>query len=95
MAQTSPRAALSAAPMSGTAPLAVEFVGGSGGQTWFGGLLIDFGDGSTSVFCRPGGACQDARKLHTYQQRGAYNVRLLGQGEGEAKVLATLTVSVD
>lgn len=85
---------LAATPLAGRAPLSVMFTGHSGGATFFGGIEIDFGDGSVGPFCRPGAACRDVSVAHDYAKPGAFTVRLLGHGEGEKTVLATVTVTV-
>lgn len=73
----------------------VNFTGNSGGAAFFGGIQIDFGDGQTDFFCRPGSACKDATATHTYAKPGQYSARLLGQGEGKQTVVATTTLTID
>jgi PKD repeat protein len=73
----------------------VNFTGDSGGKAFFGGIQIDFGDGATDFFCRPGSACKDATATHAYAKPGQYTVRLLGQGEGQQTVVATATLTID
>ena len=86
-------AGLVVSPAAGRAPLSVTFTGHSGGATFFGGIEIDFGDGSVGAFCRPGAACRDVSVAHSYAKPGEFHVRLLGHGEGSEIVLATVTVT--
>lgn len=94
-AMANPAARLSASPASGDAPLTVEFTGGVGGVSYFGGVIIEFGDGSRARFCEPGQSCDAVSIQHVYRQRGEYVARLLGRGEGEPRQLATVAISID
>lgn len=88
-------ASLVASPLNGPAPLSVTFIGDSAGATFFGGIQIDFGDGETDFFCRPGKACKDTTATHVYTKSGDFIARLLGQGEGKENILASVAVKVD
>lgn len=88
-------ASLVASIQNGPAPLSVIFTGDSAGAAFFGGIQIDFGDGATDFFCRPGKACKDTTATHIYTRPGDYIARLLGQGEGTESILATFAVKVD
>lgn len=87
-------ATIAATPAVGPAPLSVTFTGDSGGAAFFGGIQIDFGDGSVEDFCRPGRACRDKSAVHVYSNPGTFSVRLVGHGEGTRLVLATVVVQV-
>jgi uncharacterized repeat protein (TIGR01451 family) len=87
-----PSAAFSATPMSGSAPLAVQFTDASTGSVT--GWLWDFGDGTTST---------DRNPSHTYVTAGSYNVSLTATGptgsdaetnNGYIEVLAGADISV-
>lgn len=95
--QTQPpsKATLAASPAQGVAPLTVTFTGGSGGVTHFGGIQIDFGDGTNALFCDPGRSCRNATAKHVYEARGVYVARLVGRGEGSQQTLASITIRVD
>ncbi len=66
-----PRADFAAAPTSGEAPLEVRFTDNSSGEIT--SRQWDFGDGETSSFRNP---------RHTYDEPGAYTVRLTVSGPG-------------
>ncbi len=95
MSEPTSAASLTAAPTQGKGPLTVAFTGGSGGKVYFGGLMIDFGDGQETLLCDPGRSCKDKAISHTYAKAGTYRVRLYGRGEGENNALASLTIKVD
>lgn len=94
-AKANPSANLSATPARGEAPLTVEFAGGVGNVSYFGGVMIEFGDGSRARFCEPGMDCSAATIMHVYRQRGEYVARIVGRGEGQSRELATVTVTID
>jgi PKD domain len=73
----------------------VTFTGDSGGAAFFGGIQLDFGDGETDYFCRPGSACKGATATHAYAKPGQYTARMLGQGEGQQTVVATANVTIE
>lgn len=91
---TTSTASLSATPASGPAPLSVSFRGTAGGRTAFGGMRIDFGDGSTGVACDPGRSCGTFTLSHTYAVAGKYIARLIMAGEGSVITLAQTNVKV-
>lgn len=95
MAEASPAGRLGVTPASGAAPLTVVFSGGAGSISFFGGVMIEFGDGSRARFCEPGQPCEHATIEHSYKQRGEFVAKLVGRGEGSPRVLATVTVKVD
>ncbi len=86
--------ALSATPASGAAPLNVLFDGRGDGAAWFGGVMLEFGDGQSAPFCMPGQGCGAKTVTHRYERAGTYTARLRGNGEGNGRVLATVTVKV-
>ncbi|MEZ5856658.1 MAG: PKD domain-containing protein [Hyphomicrobiaceae bacterium] len=95
MSEATSAASLTASPVQGKAPLKVTFSGGSGGKVYFGGIMIDFGDGEQSLLCDPGRSCKDKAISHTYAKAGTYRVRLYGRGEGENSSLARVTITVN
>ncbi len=86
---------LSAKPARGGAPLSVTLTGDSGGVTYFGGIQIDFGDGTNALLCDPGRSCRNAKAQRTYETRGVFVARLVGRGEGSHQALASITIRVD
>ncbi len=78
----------------GATPLTVTFTGDSDGVVFFGGLQLHFGDGHVANLCAPGSACRNISTAHTYGQRGVYLATLVGSGEGGAKPLASVQISV-
>lgn len=86
---------LTVEPAQGSAPLSVTFTGGSGGASFFGGIQIEFGDGETGFFCRPGRSCKDTTATHVYAKPGTYTARLVGQGEGGQRELMAISIKVD
>lgn len=97
---TSPaRSWLSATPISGAAPLNVTFTGASR-ENYFGGVFIDYGDGSTDSFCGNSSTrlCngQSLSRSHTYNSPGTYTAKLIGRGEGPGsnRTLESKTITV-
>ena len=88
-----PTGSLDASPTSGTAPLKVTFTAATNAG-FFGGVRIDFGDGSTAIVLRPGGSEKNGILSHEYAKAGTYVVQLIGVGEGSSTVLGTQTVTV-
>ena len=82
-----------ASPNSGAAPLVVTFTG-STVSSYFGGVMLDFGDASdmTSA-CHPGGGCNYSL-THTYMSSGRYIARLVGVGEGSNSTLRSAQITV-
>jgi hypothetical protein len=85
---------LQATPASGPAPFAVQFIGRGDGATYFGGVSLDFGDGQMGAFCPPGQGCKEGSAQHVYLKAGTYTARLVGNGEGKGRVLASTRVEV-
>jgi PKD repeat protein len=85
---------LVANPTAGTAPLNVTFTGHGDGASHFGGVSLEFGDGSIDAFCRPGRACREGTASHTYAKSGAYTASLVSNGEGGSRTLVSVTVVV-
>lgn len=80
-----------ASPLSGAVPLAVRIAGSVPG-VYFGGVDIDFGDGSArESACRPGSSCKFTLD-HVYRNPGTYTASLIGNGEGDGGVIGTATV---
>ena len=90
----SARGTLSATPAGGGAPLTVAFTGHANGTTFFGGVMIAFGDGTAARFCPPGRGCRETTVSHTYKSAGRYTATLAGAGEPGQTPLATVTVTV-
>lgn len=88
------RGALTASPQQGPVPLSVSFTGGAGGATYFGGVWLEFEDGSNILLCPPGLGCRETTVSHTYTSPGAYTVRLVGVGEGRSETLGTAVINV-
>ncbi len=81
-------------PASGKAPLLVTFTANAYGS-FFGGIRINFGDGSSSQFCAPGiSSCTTKSLTHTYANPGTYTATMLGIGEGNNSTLASASVTV-
>ncbi|MBI5470256.1 hypothetical protein HY968_02955 [Candidatus Kaiserbacteria bacterium] len=94
--QNKPHASVSVAPSSGPAPLSVVFTVGNRSET----EALDFGDGHStgSNGCKKnqGGYCDLSQPIsHTYQLPGSYTAKLYDSSSGEAKVVQTMTVSVN
>jgi PKD repeat protein len=91
---TSPQ--LSVSPASGNPPLTVSVTGQAGSDQYFGGTVIDYGDGSSYDYIRPLNSASPFNFSHTYNNAGTYTVRLLGIGEnnGGGGVLASQVVTV-
>lgn len=86
---------LKATPPNGVAPLVVSFEGNGGGRTAFGGMRLEFGDGSTEVVCAvSGSACDSFTTTHKYMYGGNYAVRLVSVGEGSNVTVVQTNVSV-
>ena len=85
-------ATLSTSTTRGKTPLHVTFSGNGGGATYFGGLHIDFGDGTSQNACLPGQSCTSIRASHTYAHPGSYVAKLRGVGEGQTTALARVTI---
>lgn len=82
-----------ASPISGTAPLVVTF-SGSVTASYFGGVWIEYGDGTKKeVLCNPGGGCSN-KLMHTYAEAGTYTAKMIGVGEGTSKMLKTINITV-
>jgi PKD repeat protein len=92
--QKAPDGGLSASPRSGPAPLDVTFSAHGGGAAYFGGVWLEFGDGAKAMVCRPGSGCREASLTHTYTQTGTFCARLIGEGEGEAATLGSVTIAI-
>lgn len=85
---------LTATPASGSAPLSVSFAAVSDGRYYFGGFVIDYGDGSTYGSCG-NSPTSLACPSHTYANSGTYTARLMGLGESSGGgVIATASVVV-
>jgi len=89
-----PDGGLSASTRSGPAPLDVTFAARGGGEAYFGGAWLDFGDGERAMVCRPGSGCREAAATHTYSQAGSYCALLTAEGEGERLLLGSVTINV-
>lgn len=89
-----PDGGLSASIRSGPAPLEVTFAARGGGEVYFGGGWLDFGDGERTMVCRPGSGCRETSATHTYSQAGTYCALLIGEGEGERLLLGSVTINV-
>lgn len=88
-------ASLSATPSSGVAPLNVTFNGNGGGKTAFGGMRVEFGDGTaTSAACDAGRSCGAFTLTHKYALGGNFTTRLIALGEGANTTLAQVNVTV-
>jgi PKD repeat protein len=74
---TAPSTSFDATPVSGAAPLTVDFVSTSGGT--ISGYSWDFGDGASASSA---GSPAPATTRHTYQVPGIYTVRLTATGPG-------------
>jgi len=82
-----------ASPISGTVPLVVTF-SGSVTASYFGGVWIEYGDGTKKeVLCNPGGGCSN-KLMHTYAEAGTYTAKMIGVGEGTSKTLKTINITV-
>jgi PKD repeat protein len=88
------RGALTASPQQGPIPLSVSFTGNAGGVTYFGGVWLEFEDGSNIQLCPPGLGCRETTVSHTYTSPGTYTARLVGVGEGKSETLATAVINV-
>jgi peptidoglycan hydrolase-like protein with peptidoglycan-binding domain len=85
---------LVASPDSGVAPLGVIFGINGGNNTFPGGVILDFADGTTEVVCTPGQICGPRTITHNFTQPGTYEVQLVGLGSGQNSVLKKRTVTV-
>ena len=85
---------LTASAARGLAPLAVRFYADGGGKVYFGGVWLEFGDGQKTMACAPGAGCREICHDHVYAAAGAYEVRLVAQGESESQLLGALRVEV-
>ena len=85
---------LAVSQATGSAPLMVTFQGHANGATFFGGVTISFGDGSSKLFCPPGMGCRETIVTHTYKAPGRYTAKLVGNGEPSAKAIASTVVTV-
>jgi PKD repeat protein len=85
---------LVADPGAGTSPRHVTFTGQGDGASHFGGVSLEFGDGSIGAFCRPGRACREGAGSHTYAKSGNYTASLVSNGEGGSRTLVSVMVVV-
>jgi peptidoglycan hydrolase-like protein with peptidoglycan-binding domain len=87
-------ASLSGSVNQGEAPLTVSFSGNGGGQSYFGGVIINFGDGGTNTFCAPNVVCNQSSVNHVYQNAGSYIAKLVGTGQNGSSVLGAINITV-
>lgn len=62
-------------------------------SVYFGGVVLEFGDGQEAMVCLPGESCEANEITHVYAEPGPYTVRLLGLGGGAPDVLTTQSVT--
>ena len=81
----------SASPQTGAVPLSTTFTGTLSAQ-YPQGVLINYGDGSSAIFCQADTVCSSKSVSHTYATAGTYTAALLGVGTSGNTTLATATI---
>jgi hypothetical protein len=87
-------ATLNISPSSGAAPLAVTITPNLNGVTYFGGVTINYGDGTATETICNAGTSNCMIKSHTYNTSGTYTVTITGNTGSQQTVLATSYVVV-
>ncbi len=86
---------LSAKPRYGSAPLKVVFDSDEIEESWFGGVVIDYGDDTSAQWIFPGSIKQVKNsRVHVYKKPGKYKAKLIGKGEDDSKLLGRAIIKV-